>query len=35
MDLEDNMNLNRLKCLTEKDFKRVEKYKKARGYLLA
>ena len=35
MDLEDNMNLNRLKCFTEKDFKRVEKYKKARGYLLA
>lgn len=35
MDLEDNMNLNRLECLTEKDFKRVEKYKKAKDYLLA
>ncbi|OXZ24735.1 GTP pyrophosphokinase [Finegoldia magna] len=35
MDLEDNMNLNRLICFTEKDFKRVEKYKKARDYLLA
>lgn len=35
MDLEDNMNLNRLKCATKKDVKRVEKYKKARDYLLA
>ena len=35
MDLEDNMNLNRLVCFTEKDAKRVEKYKKARDYLLA
>ncbi|MDU2131598.1 hypothetical protein [Finegoldia magna] len=35
MDLEDNMNLGRLECISEKDFKRVEKYKKAKDYLLA
>ncbi|WP_077847783.1 hypothetical protein [Clostridium puniceum] len=33
-DLKDNMNLDRLKEVTEKDRKRVEKYKKAESILL-
>ena len=32
-DLEDNMNLNRLLEITEKDLKRIEKYKKAYAFL--
>lgn len=32
-DLEDNMNLNRIKNVTEKDRQRVEKYKKAKQIL--
>jgi (p)ppGpp synthase/HD superfamily hydrolase len=34
-DLEDNMDLSRLDNVTEKDFERVEKYKKAKRELLA
>lgn len=33
-DLEDNMDTSRLKEITEKDLKRVEKYKKAHSILL-
>ncbi|MBU5668612.1 GTP pyrophosphokinase [Peptoniphilus sp. MSJ-1] len=33
-DLEQNMNLKRLKRVTEKDLRRVEKYKKAKSILL-
>ena len=32
-DLKDNMNLDRLKEVTEKDLKRLEKYKKAKEIL--
>ena len=32
-DLDQNMNLNRLKIVTEKDLERLEKYKKARDLL--
>lgn len=32
-DLRDNMDLNRLKQITEKDIKRLEKYKKAKEIL--
>ena len=32
-DLRDNMNLERLKEITEKDLKRLEKYKKAKAIL--
>ena len=32
-DLRDNMNLQRLKEITEKDIKRLEKYKKAKAIL--
>ncbi len=32
-DLKDNMNLKRLKKITEKDIKRVEKYEKAKEIL--
>lgn len=32
-DLNHNMDLSRLKTITEKDLKRVEKYKKAYNYL--
>lgn len=32
-DLNDNMNLQRLKQITEKDIKRLEKYKKAKEIL--
>lgn len=32
-DLRDNMNLQRLKEITEKDLKRLEKYKKAKAIL--
>lgn len=34
-DLKDNMNLERLKEVTEKDIKRLEKYKKAKEILEA
>jgi (p)ppGpp synthase/HD superfamily hydrolase len=34
-DLEDNMDLKRLTAMTEKDHARVEKYVKARAFLLA
>lgn len=33
-DLEDNMNLDRIESPNEKDFKRIEKYKRAREILL-
>lgn len=33
-DLEDNMNLSRLLIITDKDIKRLEKYKKAYDYLI-
>lgn len=32
-DLEDNMNLNRIQNITQKDIQRVEKYKKAKRIL--
>jgi (p)ppGpp synthase/HD superfamily hydrolase len=32
-DLQDNMNLKRLKGVTEKDIKRLDKYKKAKAIL--
>lgn len=32
-DLEDNMNLNRIQNVTQKDIQRVEKYKKAKRIL--
>jgi (p)ppGpp synthase/HD superfamily hydrolase len=32
-DLEDNMNIKRIKNPTEKDFKRLEKYKRAKLFL--
>lgn len=32
-DLKDNMNLKRLKCISEEDLKRLEKYKKAKEIL--
>lgn len=34
VDLKHNMDLTRLKCITEKDLKRTEKYFKAYQYLL-
>ncbi|KZM40850.1 GTP pyrophosphokinase [Marinomonas sp. SBI22] len=34
-DLEDNMDLSRLNQVTEKDIKRVEKYQKAKAFLLS
>ena len=33
-DLEDNMDLSRLHVITEKDLKRLDKYKKAHDYLI-
>ena len=33
-DLEDNMDLNRLPGLTQKDFKRLERYLRAKAFLL-
>lgn len=33
-DLKDNMNIKRIKNPTEKDYKRLEKYKKALNFLL-
>lgn len=32
-DLRHNMDLSRLSCVTDKDLKRIEKYKKAYAYL--
>lgn len=32
-DLKDNMNLKRLKCISQDDLKRLEKYKKAKEIL--
>ncbi|MHC1684741.1 MAG: GTP pyrophosphokinase [Clostridiaceae bacterium] len=34
-DLEDNMDINRIANPTEKDYKRIEKYKKAKAFLLS
>jgi (p)ppGpp synthase/HD superfamily hydrolase len=34
-DLEDNMDLSRLNQVTEKDIQRVEKYQKAKAFLLS
>lgn len=34
-DLEDNMDINRIANPTEKDFKRIEKYKRAKAFLLS
>lgn len=33
-DLEHNMNIRRIKGPSDEDFKRVEKYRKAHGYLM-
>ena len=34
-DLEDNMDLSRIQNPTEKDFRRLQKYAKAKGFLMA